>query len=161
MCCDWRYERDLCARGRGSELRTRTPSMLEHVRCCNGGGKACLPYSNAKANSGTAGGGVASVWKKRCRVVPYPHGIENDEDGIEKRPPPLDISLDMFLARRGKAMVVVVGDVSVVGRLSYVNGRQQYGEQFDPRALFRLSSVPVYIDALPRHVSRPRRLHSA
>jgi hypothetical protein len=33
ICCDWRYERALLARGNGSALRSSTPSILTAVSC--------------------------------------------------------------------------------------------------------------------------------
>ena len=52
ICCDWRKESALCARGRASELRTSTPSILTAVS----GGVDCRvhawSYSKAKAKSG-------------------------------------------------------------------------------------------------------------
>ena len=61
--CNWR--RASRARGRVSEPRIRTPSILLIVRYGKGVEKGCLPYSNANANSGTRGRRVAGALRNR------------------------------------------------------------------------------------------------
>jgi hypothetical protein len=65
MRCDWRYERALWARGRASELRRRTPSILTAVSYGVASPVAFLSYSKANPNSGMRVLGAAGVCSAR------------------------------------------------------------------------------------------------
>lgn len=65
---------------------------------------ACVPYSKANANSGTRGGGAASLWKRRIEEL---HVGDSHEERVDVEILCLEAILDMCRNDGGAAMVAV------------------------------------------------------
>lgn len=153
---DWRYESALWARGRGSELRTRTPSMLYNVNFCLYMGRACLSYSKANANSGISDGGADAVWRERYWGIRYvlqeenaPYCRSNDR-GLKKAPGSLLHDSEAAIARYNRG----IARASVVRKWRRLSGSDSwYGALYFP--VLHANAHLRHLPFLPHSILRP------